>query len=122
VTSAKNVNAQMSPIPASTNFLGMSQVYFASNSLGIASNFNQSTLQATSNNLCTNNSYAQLQALYAGTSDAAYVQNLCANSVYLDNLLYNTINFNLQSYSVTPVYKINGDKINWTYGVVIDML
>lgn len=95
----------------SQQFVGVSSVYYALNFWGIESNPSQLTnnIQTT----CTE-TYSQIQSEYP---QAFNVQNQCANSVLINNMMFNNLQFKPnQLYSVLT---INGTSLTYTLGFAL---
>ncbi len=95
----------------SQKFVGVSSVYYALNFWGIESDPSQlaSKIQTT----CTE-TYSQIQTEYP---TAFNVQNQCANSVLINNMMFN--NLQLEPNQLYSVLSINGTSLTYTLGFAL---
>jgi hypothetical protein len=111
----KNRVAQYIPPLQNTPFIAYSGIYYAYDFLNIIQTPDQASLQSRIENVCYR-TWSQLQKDYPQIAEK-YLLTYCANSVYFDQLLYNT--YHLQGSQLTVTNQIDQKNLNWARGVIL---
>lgn len=110
----QNVSNRILPT-AGQSFVAYSGIYYNYHFFEIQDRPTQSTLQAKIAAVCYL-PWSTLQINYPDTSPA-FLASVCANSVYADDLLYNT--YQLQDSQLQVTDAIKGTGIDWTLGALL---
>lgn len=96
---------------SSTNFIGLSSVYFALNFWGITQTPTQ--LVPMINGTC-DLSWTDMQAFYPGNK---FLSGQCANATYMNQFLYGSLK--LGSTQLTSLNTVDGTALTWTLGYLL---
>ncbi len=101
---------------AGQSFVAYSGVYYAYHDfLQMDANVKHTDIDARIQQVCEE-PWAQLQKEYSSIPEK-YLSTYCANSVYIDHLLYDT--YQLQEGQLTVATQINQKAIDWTLGAAL---
>lgn len=104
------------PARKGQHFVGFAGVFYSQHDfLGVADHPSRELVEAAISHFCTM-TWDELKQAFPGQPDK-YIAPACANSVYIDDLLYNT--YGLQQGELTVTDKINDQAIDWTLGSVL---
>lgn len=121
VTKSYDVVKQLKQIEGEAVFIGFSSVYYTADFLKITDNpVTDSAYGGAVQDICNKN-YDELRKSYSSIPDK-YLSAYCANSVYLQNLLFSPLNYNLNAYTIYALDRMGGKEITWSVGATVDII